>query len=62
MQEPRDFPKALYVSQSLGVALYLLAGAGVYAIAGDAAWVQSPINTTLKSGAAFYLVHRFVYR
>ena len=56
MHTPKDFPKALYISQSIGTAMYLLAGAGVYAIAGDAEWLQSPVNTTLKSGAAFVAV------
>ena len=56
MKEPRDFRKSLYVTQGLGTAMYLLAGAGVYGIAGDATWVKSPINTTLQSGPAFYAV------
>ncbi len=56
MKQPKDFRKSLYVTQGIGTGMYLLAGAGVYGIAGDASWLKSPINTTLKSGAAFYAV------
>lgn len=63
MVQPADFPKALYVSQSILFVAYIAVGATVYATVGAADWLTSPLSLSLSpstSRAIAVMVHSLV--
>lgn len=63
MVQPADFPKALYVSQSILFVVYIAVGATVYATVGAADWLTSPLSLSLSpstSRAIAVMVHSLV--
>ncbi|KAA8496711.1 N amino acid transport system protein [Porphyridium purpureum] len=60
LRTPSDFPKALWLSQFIIFAVYIVIGAVMYHLVGDAEWLESPFTLSLPSGGISVIVQGLI--